>query len=192
MSTFSFCSSKKNHLNVAFYRLIGPYGISEFFDYEMGLQTLPSHVSHTILTYTDRMDFSQRWFNTMITFLDWILRKLSHIPKQTELVEKHFGHLKPLPTIEELRKNISIVFVNAHRSITYARPHMPGLVYIGGAHIKPPKPLPADLQKFIDEAPQGVIYFSLGSIFKSNLMPKDKLNIFISKNIDKTNLFHVQ
>lgn len=162
--------------------MIGPYGISEFLDFEMGLQTPLSHVAHTVLTYTDRMDFSQRWFNTMLTIYDAILRKFYHVPKQTELIEKHFGHLnEPLPSIEQLRKNISVVFVNAHRSITHPRPHMPGLVYIGGAHVKPPKPLPTDLQRFLDEAPHGVIYFSLGSVIKSNMMPKEKLNTFISK-----------
>lgn len=148
----------------------------------MGLQTPLSHVSHAILPYTDRMNFSERWFNTMITIYDWIVRKFNHFPQQTELINKHFSHLdQPLPSVDQLRKNISIVFVNAHRSITYPRPQMPGIVYIGGAHVKPPKSLPTDLQKFLDEAPQGVIYFSLGTIIQSNMMPKEKLNIFISK-----------
>lgn len=59
---------------------------------------------------------------------------------------------------------------------------MPGIVYIGGAHIKPPKPLPADLQKFLDESKHGVIYFSFGSVVTAAKLPKDKLEIFLGKN----------
>lgn len=58
---------------------------------------------------------------------------------------------------------------------------MPGLVYIGGAHIKPPRPLPTDLQKFLDESPQGVIYFSLGTVIKGSKMPKEKLDVFLGE-----------
>lgn len=39
---------------------------------------------------------------------------------------------------------------------------MPGIVNIGGAHIKSGKPLPENIQKFLDGAKDGAIYFSLG------------------------------
>lgn len=147
----------------------------------MGLLTPISHVSHAILPYTDNMNFCQRWFNAMFTFGQWIIQRYVHYRWQNKLVQTHFSHLQPLPSIEKLRKNISIIFVNAHRSITHPRPSMPGLVYIGGAHIKPPKPLPSDLQKFLDESKNGFIYFSLGSIVQSSKMPKEKLNIFLGR-----------
>lgn len=154
----------------------------EFFDHEMGSLTPLSHVSHVMLSYTDQMNFFQRWYNTMLTTYDLILRRFIHIPLQTKILNEHFGHLDALPSIDQLRKNISIIFVNAHRSITYPRPHLPGIVYIGGAHVKPPNPLPSDLQTFLDESPQGVIYFSFGSVIKSSNMPKEKLNIFLGEH----------
>lgn len=153
--------------------------MAEFFDHEMGLLTPISHVSHIMLSYTDQMNFLQRWYNSMLTLYDWLLRRFVHLPAQNKILEEHFGHLKPLPSIQQLRKNISIIFINAHRSITYPRPHMPGLVYIGGAHIKPPNPLPADLQTYLDDSPHGVIYFSLGTVVNSSKMPKEKLQIFL-------------
>lgn len=52
------------------------------------------------------------------------------------------------------------------------------VISIGGAHIKPPKPLPKDLQTFLDESKHGVIYFSLGSNIQSSQLPKDKLKAF--------------
>lgn len=87
--------------------------------------------------------------------------------------------MEPLPSIDELHRNISIIFVNAHRSISYPRPSMPGLVYIGGAHIREPNPLPNELQTFLDDAKHGVIYFSLGTILNPSKMPKEKLNVFL-------------
>lgn len=52
----------------------------------------------------------------------------------------------PLPTVEELVNNISIILVNSHRSIAPPRPLMPGIINIGGSHIQPTKPLPDDIQ----------------------------------------------
>lgn len=57
---------------------------------------------------------------------------------------------------------------------------MPGIVYVGGAHIKSKSnPLPVNIQKFLDESPEGVIYFSLGTVVSGSKMPKDKLQIFL-------------
>lgn len=50
---------------------------------------------------------------------------------------------------------------------------------MGGAHIKPPKPLPKDLQTFLDESKNGVIYFSLGSFVKGTDMPPETTAIFL-------------
>lgn len=93
--------------------------------------------------------------------------------------EMHEENDEPLPTVEELERSISVILINCHRSITSPRPTMPGIVSIGGAHIKPPKALPADLQNYLDNAKDGVIYFSLGAYMKSANMPTEKIAIFI-------------
>ena len=36
-----------------------------------------------------------------------------------------------------------------------------------------------DLQKYLDEAPEGVIYFSMGSNLRSTSMPESKRNAFL-------------
>lgn len=56
---------------------------------------------------------------------------------------------------------------------------MPGIVHIGGAHLKPPKPLPSNLQEFIDQSEHGVILFSLGAYLQSSEMPKEKIQIIL-------------
>lgn len=84
----------------------------------------------------------------------------------------------PLPTVQELYHNISMIFVNTHRGIFNPRPQMPGIINIGGSHIKPPKPLPNDLQQYMDNSKNGVIVFTLGSVVRCAAMPKEKIKIF--------------
>lgn len=86
---------------------------------------------------------------------------------------------RPLPSVEELYQNISMIFVNTHRSTSRPRPLMPGIKNVAGAHIKPPKPLPNDLKEFMDNSKHGVIYFSLGCLMQSSEMPREKLQIFL-------------
>lgn len=145
----------------------------------MGLLTPWSHVPHMASIYTDKMTFLQRWYNTIVSIYDWILRLTVHLPAHNAIVKKHFAHLEPLPSIEDLVKNVSIILVNAHRSILPPRPSMPQLINVGGAHIKPPKPLPKDIQTFLDGAKDGVIYFSFGTVVRSGQMPKRQLNVFL-------------
>lgn len=59
------------------------------------------------------------------------------------------------------------------------RPMMPGMINIAGAHIKPVKPLPNDIQKFLDGAEHGAIYMSLGSRVQSSMMPKEKIETIL-------------
>lgn len=100
---------------------ICPLGIIELFDQDMGLITPFSFVSHTFLTHTDKMTFIQRWHNTMLSLYDWVLRQIAGNPLNNSILRKHFSYLESLPSIDDMRKNISLTFVNAHRSITYPR-----------------------------------------------------------------------
>lgn len=145
----------------------------------MGLITPWSYVPNLGLHYDDDMNFIERCHNTFVSTVDWLIRQYLHLPYQAEIAEKYFGSLAPLPSIDDLLKNVSLILVNTHRSVLTPRPAMPGIINVGGAHIKPPKALPNEIQTFLDEAEHGVIYFSLGTILKSSEMPADKLNEFI-------------
>jgi glucuronosyltransferase len=64
-----------------------------------------------------------------------------------------------------MEKNISVVLLNSHVSLTTPRPVVTGMIQVGGLHIKStPSPLPADIKEFLDGAQHGVVYFSLGNI----------------------------
>ncbi|KAG4072142.1 hypothetical protein HA402_015641, partial [Bradysia odoriphaga] len=162
---------------------ISTYGYSDFFDSAMGLLTPISHVPHMLLPYGDDMTYFQRVFNVILTVYDWLFRTWVTIPIQNEIAQRYFGHLakpgQPLPKVEELYRNISLVLVNSHRSTSKPRPQMPGIVYMGGIHITPAKPLPATIQEFIDNSEHGVILFSLGSLLQSSQLPEAKIQLFL-------------
>ncbi|CAK1594073.1 unnamed protein product [Parnassius mnemosyne] len=79
---------------------------------------------------------------------------------------------KSVPSFEELRNNISLVLGNSHVSIGHATRLPQSYKPIAGYHIeKVVKPLPQDLKAIMDNAENGVIYFSLGTGLKSKELP---------------------
>ncbi|KAL4112574.1 hypothetical protein QTP88_016329 [Uroleucon formosanum] len=68
--------------------------------------------------------------------------------------------------------NPSIIFQNSHYVSESSRPVTPNVVYVGGIHLKPPKTLPKDILDFIENSPQGVIFFTFGSTIKVSSLPK--------------------
>lgn len=98
----------------------------------------------------------------------------------TELILHFVGDGKPLPSVEELYRNISLILTTTHRSTSKPRPQMPGIINVGGAHIKPPKSLPNDLQEFLDKSTNGVIFFTMGMFVKGTDLPPEKTAIFLN------------
>lgn len=78
-----------------------------------------------MLSYTDNMTFAERWFNTALSIYEILLRYFVHFPIHNQIAQTHFGHLGPLPTIEDINRNVSLILVNAHRSLTPPKPSMP-------------------------------------------------------------------
>ncbi|CAH0596441.1 unnamed protein product [Chrysodeixis includens] len=76
-----------------------------------------------------------------------------------------------LSSYSEVVYNASLMLVNSHPSIGGSIKLPQNVKNIGGYHIDTDvKPLPKDLQKLMDEAKHGVIYFSMGSNLKSQDM----------------------
>ncbi|KAF2905635.1 hypothetical protein ILUMI_00537 [Ignelater luminosus] len=115
--------------------------------------------------------FIQRFWNCIIYIGLRLFNQFYALPRQNELMHKYFPNA---PDLNELYYNTSLVLVNSHISINPATPNLPNLIDIGGFHVKPPKKLPEDLQKYLDSAKNGVILFSMGSNLQSKDMPTEK------------------
>ncbi|KAL0818830.1 hypothetical protein ABMA28_008150 [Loxostege sticticalis] len=85
------------------------------------------------------------------------------------------GHV--LPSYDEVKYNGSLMLGNSHASSGLAVRLPQSYKPIGGYHIEDTvEPLPKEWQKIMDEAENGVIYFSMGSILKSREFPEQIKN----------------
>ncbi|XP_063840010.1 UDP-glycosyltransferase UGT5-like [Scylla paramamosain] len=90
------------------------------------------------------------------------------------------GQFPDLPPLLDIERNQSLTLMNTHFSITTPVPLLPSQVEVGAIHCRPGKPLPQDLELWLSEAgSMGVIYFSLGSILRGELMPPEYLQVFL-------------
>ncbi|XP_065074448.1 UDP-glucosyltransferase 2-like [Ochlerotatus camptorhynchus] len=125
------------------------------------------------------MSFTDRLKNSLIWILEgsfgWYMMKTSEQFYNSNFPRDQF------PSYDEVRRNVSLVLVNQHFTKTSPRPYVQAMVEVGGLQIKQtPDPLPEDIQKWVDDAHDGFILFSLGTNLLSSTIPKEKLDALIS------------
>jgi UDP:flavonoid glycosyltransferase YjiC (YdhE family) len=79
----------------------------------------------------------------------------------------------------ELLDKIEFLMINTHPALGFVRPLVPTTIQLGFIHIEDAQPLPNDLQRYLDNSKNGVIYMSLGSNVKSSKLNKKFVNIFL-------------
>lgn len=157
--------------------LLSTMGASIWISNNVGNPTPISYVPDPILGYSSHMTFVERLQNTLSYIMAQSFDRLYVNPKQNELIKKYFPNG---PDLNDVMYNASIVLLNSHQSINQPVPYVPNMIDIGGFHVAKPKKLPNDLQKFLDNAKNGVVYFSLGSHLKSALMPVEKRQMILN------------
>lgn len=119
------------------------------------------------------MNFFQRAGNIAMSLFETTYMNLFYYPKQNEIYEASFSDPKPL--LSEAMKNVNLVLVNSHFTLGFPRPYVPNMIEVGGMHInRVPNPLPQDIREFLDNASEGVIFFSMGSNIQSTTLPVEK------------------
>jgi UDP:flavonoid glycosyltransferase YjiC (YdhE family) len=152
--------------------LMSSFGGFHTSNYAVGNPYNTAHVPNNILEYSDRKTFSERLVNTLFTWYWDIGNELFFFPNQNQLKDEFFG--PGYPSVQELRKSASLMLVNQHFSLNYPRPLVPAFVEVGGMHVKPVEKstMPKDMKKWLDDAKDGVIYFSMGSNLRAEFMPE--------------------
>lgn len=157
----------KGHLII--YSTVGP---NAWINPMVGNPSPSSYISDMMLSYAPKMSFCERMKNSIMSVLHQINNHLVFYPMQNRLIHKY---LPDSPDLSVLNYNASLVLLNSHISTSsQAVPHVPNMIEIGGYHVKPPTKLPPDLQQFLDNATEGVVYFSMGSNLKSKDFPPEK------------------
>lgn len=93
-------------------------------------------------------------------------------------ITKRFFPMIDRSPLEMLNK-IEFLMVNTHPALGFTRPLVPTTIQLGFIHIEAAKPLPNDLQRYMDGSKNGVIYMSLGSNVKSSKLNPKFVQIFL-------------
>jgi glucuronosyltransferase len=96
-----------------------------------------------------------------------------------EALMKEAFHLEKAPSMLEIERNASLVFINAHHATDFARALPPMFVNIGGMQCwQKEKPLPKEFKEYLDGAEHGAILMSFGSTIDLSRIPEMYKKIF--------------
>ncbi|KAK3543803.1 hypothetical protein QTP70_028096, partial [Hemibagrus guttatus] len=135
----------------------------------------PSYVPRFFTDNTDVMTFPQRVKNVLMAGIEGIICKVLYASFD-KLTSRY---LKKDVSYREILGHAAIWLHRFDFSFEYPRPVMPNMVRIGGINCAKRKPLPADLEEFVEgSGDHGFIVFTLGS-FVSEL-PESKTREFFN------------
>uniref|UniRef100_A0A0K8T947 Glucuronosyltransferase n=1 Tax=Lygus hesperus TaxID=30085 RepID=A0A0K8T947_LYGHE len=147
-----------------------------------GLPDNPSYMIDFKADTTDRMTFIQRLKNVYIWTSTTLFSYYYTVGPQQEVADKYIRYpgWESRPSVVQLARDMDLILVNSHVSLGYPFPKAPHVKEVGGMNLAPNKPLPKDLQDFMDSATDGVIYFSYGSNVDMNELTREgKFDAFI-------------
>ncbi len=137
-----------------------------------------SYVPFVFTEYTDRMNLWQRTANTVVTKLYQIATQWYEQFTVPSIVKK--VGIPNCPPLQDIAKNMTLVFTNTHPSFTYPRSLPPQVIEVGGIHCRPAKSLQQDLEAFVSgTGPEGFILFGVGSLQRMEDMPEHLIQSFI-------------
>lgn len=130
-----------------------------------GLADESSAIPDGMLHYPANMNFFQRAANTLVPLVWKAYRELYFFPKLEEVTKTGLG-VKEIPSFAEIEANTSLVLVNNYWAPEFPRSLPPNVIPIGGIawKDKASKPLPKNLQDFINKGKDGFIFVSFGTV----------------------------
>ncbi|XP_038155710.1 UDP-glucuronosyltransferase 2A2-like isoform X3 [Cyprinodon tularosa] len=125
----------------------------------------PSFVPGAMSKLTDKMDFSERLWNVLFYALqDKVMEQFLW----NEL-DIYYSEIRGKPTSAcELMGNADIWLMRTYWDFEFPRPFLPNFKFVGGIHCGPAKPLPEEMETFVQSSGDaGIVVFSLGSMVKN-------------------------
>ncbi|XP_016979404.2 UDP-glucosyltransferase 2 [Drosophila rhopaloa] len=174
-------------LGLAFYYgiptvAISPTGANSWLNNMFGNPQSSSLDPSNFLPFTERMNTRQRILNSLMSTFERLTYNFFHLISQQSVYTNHFELLvKELPLYRDLTKNLSLALINSHPGLHYPRAYLPNMVEVGGLHLSDSNELQlgTHLLSFMESAPSGVIYFSLGADVQTAQLPQEKLSIIL-------------
>ncbi|XP_026999539.2 UDP-glucuronosyltransferase 2C1-like isoform X1 [Tachysurus fulvidraco] len=163
-------------LNLPFVMSTRPFLASVMERHCGQLPAPPSYVPAFGIGYTDHMDFLQRVKNILFIAFHDIVVNLMMMAKWDPFFTEIMG--KPTTLCDTMSK-ADIWLIRTYWDFEYPRPFLPNFKFVGGLHCKPAKPLPKDMEDFVQSSgDDGIVVFSLGSMVKN--LTKEKANTIAS------------
>ncbi|XP_072784606.1 UDP-glucuronosyltransferase 2A2 isoform X4 [Taeniopygia guttata] len=133
----------------------------------------PSYVPTTLTSLTDRMTFWQRLKNILGYALhDFVF----HYVLWTSWDQYYSEVLGRPTTLCETMGKAEIWLIRTYWDFEFPRPFLPNFEFVGGLHCQPAKPLPKEMEEFVQSSGEhGVIIFTLGSMVHS--LSDEKSNV---------------
>lgn len=139
---------------------------------EAHFTTAPSPVSYVPVSGSelhDQMDFLDRTKNMLHYLLSVVELHFIINPAYADLLQRHFP---PGTDLLSLEHAADIWLVRADFAFEFPRPTMPNVVYIGGFQCRKSRPLPGELEAFVQSSGEhGVVMMSLGTLVSA--LPRD-------------------
>ncbi|EHB02573.1 UDP-glucuronosyltransferase 2B1, partial [Heterocephalus glaber] len=82
-------------------------------------------------------------------------------------------------TLSETMKKADIWLIRTYWDLEFPRPSLPNFDFVGGLHCKPAKPLPKEMEDFVQSSGEhGVVVFTLGSMVRN--ITEERANVIAS------------
>ncbi|KAM8801685.1 UDP-glucuronosyltransferase 2A3-like isoform 1-T1 [Rhynchonycteris naso] len=136
----------------------------------------PSYVPVQMVGLTDRMTFLERVKNTMLSvFFDIWIRDYD-----TDFWDQFYSKALGRPTtLCETLGKAEMWLIRTYWDFEFPRPYLPNFEFVGGLHCKPSKPLPKEIEEFVQKSGKdGIVVFSLGTIIEN--LTEEKTNLIAS------------
>ncbi|KAM5271740.1 UDP-glucuronosyltransferase 2B17-like [Ctenodactylus gundi] len=144
--------------------------------YGGGLLFPPSYVPVIMSELSDHMTFMERVKNMIYVLYFDFWFETYNTKKWNQLYSEILG--RPTTLLEMLGK-ADIWLIRTYWDLEFPRPLLPNTDFVGGLHCKPAKPLPKEMEEFVQSSGEdGIAVFSLGSVVKN--MTEEKANMIAS------------
>ncbi|XP_035402011.1 UDP-glucuronosyltransferase 2A2-like [Cygnus atratus] len=127
-----------------------------------GLPAPPSYVPAILSRLTDKMSFMERLKN----IVSYALQDFTYHYLFWGNWDQYYSDVLGRPTtLCETMGKAEIWLIRTYWDFEFPRPFLPNFEFVGGLHCQPAKPLPKEMEEFVQSSGEhGIVVFSLGSM----------------------------
>ncbi|KAL4687331.1 hypothetical protein H8959_019459 [Pygathrix nigripes] len=147
-----------------------------FEKHSVGFIFPPSYVPVAMSELSDQMTFMERVKNMIYMLSFDFCFQMYDLKKWDQFYSEVLG--RPA-TLTETMGKADIWLIRKSWNFQFPHPLLPNVDFVGGLHCKPAKPLPKEMEEFVQSSGEnGVVVFSLGSMVTK--MKEERANVIAS------------